>query len=825
MRDSRSSGTNWGGWVSGALFAVLLYVGMRPVGSLPALGNLLDPYRGVWSVAGSAELEAVSSVEIAGVRDDVSVIYDDRSVPHIFAASREDAFRALGYVVARDRLFQMELQWRLTAGRLSELFGVRTLGLDKSMRALWLAASADAEYASLSESSGDVKRLIDAYAEGVNAWIDQMNLRQIPFEYHFIGKRPVAWDPVYSLYLVKQMGFTLAGSSIDRRWVRVAERVGPEAASALFPVHSPIQEPIQPNGASTRFDFTPLPPPRINSASTWTIGEATELDLLGLGAAPLNHASNNWVVAPQRTANGYALLAGDPHLDLTIPSIWYEVHVVVPGELDVYGATFPGAPFIIVGFNRDVAWSFTNTGADVMDFYRERLDDPETPTSYRLDGEWVSLESRVEEYSGTGQEVLEIDTLYRNHRGPIVQLGDTVLSMRWTVLESPRTSSTFSALGSSGSVAEWIAVMNEHDAPPQNGAVADRWGSIALRSFGLYPVRPDNGNGVAIRDGTTSDSDWIGYWPVDRYPGAVDPEQGFLASNNQEPVDPRHDDAFLGADWWVPWRAIQINQLLRSDSAVTPDAMRVFQTHPMSARANLFVPAFLNAGMAVPTLGEDAREALDLLAEWDREYATDNERAVLFEVAMAELTELVWDELADSTGRRVGTPGEAVLAGLLEDPASVWWDRLVSEEIETRDDVLVSAIEEAYRKVVERFGSPGQEAWRWGGIRHANLMHVARFPGLSIEGIPVQGGRETMSPSSGSGTFGASWRMVVELGPEIRAWTIYPGGQSGNPVSTRYADRVRKWSNGELEEVIFPRAAEEIPNERVTATLILRGAE
>jgi len=818
------------GWAlaSALVLAAALRVGGWRTGPLPGLGPLLEPWSGVWSVAAQAEPTRRERVVIPGLLGPVNVVYDDRAVPHIFAESAEDAARALGYVVARDRLFQLEMRWRTSAGRLAEILGPNALGVDRGMRELGLARSAERDLAELDPTSAPVREVV-AYAEGVNAYIDGLRSRDVPFEYHLLGARPSPWRAVYSLYLLKLMGWDLSyPTSPDLERLRLEARVGP-AAAALAPVNSPIQQPIQPNGgAEPRFDLARIPQPTAADSGTRELAESLGLAL----GAPLSDrwereylGSNNWAVAPWRTANGFALLAGDPHLGLSLPAIWYEVHLVVPGELDVYGVTIPSVPSIIIGFNRDVAWTFTNTGADVRDFYIEEVDDGAHPTRYRVDGKWRPLEVRVEEYRGRGGKLLATDTLYFSHRGPVSRRSGRWVSMRWTVLEGASEIDALWGAARAASVAEWLDAMAVFRAPAQNGLVADRAGTIAIRSTGHFPLHPD-GSGLAVRDGTRSAADWSGFWPLERYPFSVDPPQGYLASANQQPIDPRVDSTYLGADWPSPWRAIRINELLAADSVVTPEAMGRFQTDPGNARADLFVPRFIAAVRARgAAAGDSARLAMRLLEEWDRRYTRDNERAVLFESAMGELEERTWDELSTESRdgqRRYYEPAEAVLAQLLAFPESEWWDdRRTPDTIEDRDAILVASLVSALRSTVQRFGPHDQGGWRWDGIRHANIWHLLGLPALSRLELPVQGGPGNLNPSSGRGTHGASWRMVVELAPTIRAWTIYPGGQSGNPVSDRYADRIASWVEGELQEVVFPGVASDMADDSATRVLDL----
>ena len=805
--------------VAGAIFLGLLALSMRRTGPLPALGPFLDPASGVWSVARQAELPATSRGTVPGLHAPVRIRYDRRGVPHIFAASGTDAIRALGYVVARDRLLQMELQWRAGAGRLTELAGSALLPIDRAVRQLGLADAADAHLASLAPDSRD-RRLLEAFSEGVNAWIDQLGPRDLPLEYHLLGRRPARWAPVNSLYLLGRMGATLALSDLEENQEAARALVGAAAADALYPVNSPIQEPIQPNGQRTpREDFRPLPPPgraAVTAAGPARPGDRQQPLLTGVGSETGRAldalGSNNWAVAPARTREGHALLAGDPHLELSLPSIWYEAHLVVPDSLDVYGVTIPGAPGITIGFTRDLAWTFTNAEADVLDRYAEVVDDSLAPTHYRLDGRWRPLRLVPQVYRDPTGAVLMVDTLRYTHRGPLSRDGRGHWhSIRWTVPEAGGELVAFARAARARTATAWLDSIAAYRAPAQNMLVADRGGTIAIRTTGRFPLRPGSGRGDLMQRGDTSASDWIGDWPVATLPQAINPAQGYLASANQQPVDPRVDARYLGANWYTPARALRINELLRADSAVTPDAMRRYQTDPGSPLADRMVPAFLHAASRFPARGSLQRAAA-LLAQWDRRYTRDNERAVLYEEAIHQLMPLLWDELENAPPGlpEPAVPGMAIVLELLRDSTSPWWDdRRTRDVVEDRDAILAEALVRALAQTVRRHGAPEAGGWRWDKIRHANIYHLLRLRSLSALDVPVQGGMSTLNPSSGDGSFGPSWRMVVELGPEVRGWGIYPGGQSGNPASSRYLDRLAAWSEGRLDTLFVPRSAAE----------------
>ena len=812
------------------LLAVLLTGSLRRLGPLPPLGPFLDPANGVWAVAAAAAAPpGTERVALPTLTHPVQVVVDDRGVPHIFAATEEDGYRVMGYLVARDRLFQLELQTRAGEGTLTELLGSRLLGGDRQTRALGLPWGAERIFAAM-DTSPRSTRAVRAYAEGVNSWIDGLRPRDLPLEYRLLGAWPRRWQPRHSAYLYARMGLTLASEDPATPRLAVQALVGAEAAQALVPLNNPIQEPIQPNGhPGPRYAFVRVPGPGAPDSAAALAVDLRQTMLAAVRPEDRDAlGSNNWAVSPARTRDGYALLSGDPHLELTLPSIWYEAHLIVPGQVDVAGVSLPGAPGIVIGFNREVAWSLTNTGGDVMDLYRETVDDTANPVKYRLDGVWRPLVMRTEVYRDPKGRTIATDTVRYSHRGPMTRRQGEWVSLRWTVHEAGRESDLFLRAARSRTASEWLDVMKDYVAPTQNGLVADRRGSIGIRSAGWYPVRPSGGRGDLIFDGSTSASDWTGMLPVEAYPFSLNPAQGFLASNNQQPVDPTVNPAYLGGNWYAPWRALHINQLLRADSQVTPEAMRHYQTDPGSARADAFVPLLLDAAHAVDSAGQgDAtlRRAAALLGEWDRRYLPENRRAILFELTMQQAVRLLFDELvrpgsAGDGARPVVFPDGATVLGLFRDPMNAWWDsRRTPDHVEHRDEILAASLRAALDTALARHGDPDGQGWTWGTVRTANIYHLLRLPSLSALKLPVRSGPSTLAPLDESGVHGASWRMVVQLGPEVHAWATYPGGQSGNPASPLYMDRIATWVKGELDPVLFPRTPAEIPAGRIRTTI------
>lgn len=823
------------GTVAALALGGALYVGFVPVRGVPALGPLLDPANGLWAATRTAELPPEQVASLAGLNADVAIRFDDRAVPHIFAATEADAYRALGWVHARDRLFQMELTQRAVAGTLTELVGARALPLDREARRQGLAVSAEAKWAAIPPDS-PTRQFVEAYMEGVNAWVRGMRMAELPVEYRLLGRRPREFHPQDTYYLLARMALTLAWQDSELQRGAIEALIGRAATEALFPVNAPIQEPIEPvtGRRAARVDAIAIPAPTtrtpdaVATARRWSAARASFASQPDLTRGEAMVGSNNWAVAPSRTEAGYALLSGDPHLQLTLPSIWYEAHLVVPEALDVYGVTLPLAPLVPIGFNRHVAWTATNTGADVLDFYRETVDDTLAPARYRLDGEWRELTRRIERFRDPSGGVIATDTMYATHRGPMIRSSLGYVSLRWTALEPSDEGTALREASVATSVADWYRAMDSYRAPAQNFLVADRDGHIGIRSTGRYPIRPGDGRGDRVFDGSASASDWTGDWPLARYPQSLDPAQGYLASANQQPIDPAVRPGYLGWDWPTPWRAMRINAILRADSSMTPDKMRLAHTDPQSELTGVLLRHLrdaVNAARRAGTLAAPDSAAMAFLDTWDERYDVASHAAVLFDQFQAALTRRTWDELAlPGETRRLATPGSAMLAVLMRDASSPWWDdRATPERLETRDDIVLAALRDAWTASRTRFGNDPSD-WRWGDVRRVHIHHLLRLPGFGRESLSVQSGPGTLSPSEANGTHGASWRFVVELGPEIRAWGTYPGGQSGNPVSTHYADRVTTWQRGELSPLRVPRQPADLPDSLIASRLTLRAA-
>jgi penicillin amidase len=802
--------------LAGLTLAAALVVGTRGAGPLPPLGPLLDPGRGAWAAAGGAELPGDAVARIPGLSAPVAVRYDRRAVPHITARNRLDAIRALGFVVARDRLLQLEVQARSAEGTLTELAGERALPLDRRTRQMGMAWGIRRRWNAMVGSQTAAE--IEAFADGVNGWIEALTPATVPVEYRLLGTVPRRWEPQHTVALLLEMSRTLAWDDVEEARLRTERVVGTAAADMLHPAHSPIGMPMVPSARAPFVDTLSVAPP--DPVLVARFAERTPLarhepdDAASSGGTL---GSNTWVLARARTADAAALLAGDPHLGLTLPSLWYEVHLVVPDTLDVHGVTIPGAPHVLIGWTPTMAWAMTNSASDVRDLWTEVVDDSLAPTRYRLDGAWASVGFDVTTLRDRRGRVLAVDTLRLTHRGPLRRADDGVWrSMRWTPYEPGGELDAFRALNLARTTEAAVRALRAYGAPPQNAAIADTSGDIAIVTVGRQPLRAGDGRGDRPFDGTTRATDWRGDRPLDAHPYVRRPAQGWVMNANQEQFDPvtQPSPDYFGADWPAPWRALRIAERLTAAQRWSADSMRALQTDPHSARADWLLPELLAAlvppacGSAVPpadTLGRAAQT----LACWDRRYAGETPAPILFDRTMRELQRLTWDELVpdglpeERLAPLRGWPTEALLAVLLRQPASPWWDlQATRDRQERRDEIVRQALLRAWASLATEYGDAMDEAWWWSRRRRMEIPHLLRLPGFGRVAAPVTGGAGTLSPSNAGSNHGASWRQVVQLDPSgARARVTLPGGQRGHPLSRFYADRLEGWRTGALEDV------------------------
>jgi penicillin G amidase len=708
-------------------------------------------------------------VRIPGVTGPVDVSFDADGIPRIRAASAIDAAAALGFVHARDRLFQMELMRRAASGRLSEFAGPATLGYDRTMRTLGLRRRAVADYPAL---PAETRAMLEAYARGVNALIAERGRLSAP-EFLFLG-RPEPWEPVDSLLWGETMGLWLSlnwRTELSRQ--SLAGRAPQQAIEELWP---PVGGEGRPEAA--------LAPALHHLASELAAVLPRFPDPYTLPGS----ASNEWAVDGRHTATGAPLLAGDPHLAFGFPGIWYLARIETPDGV-LAGATGPGVPFLVLGHNGHIAWSFTTTGADVQDVFVET---PAGPGEYQTPDGPRPFAVREERIKVRG-EPDQLLTVRETRHGPVVSdlrdSGGAILAVAMANLAPGNTAAAgLLALNQARDVDAAGKAAAMITAPVQNLVVADRQ-RIALYVTGRVPVRRA-GDGSAPVPGDGS-HDWIGWASGEQLPRIVAPASGRLVNANDR-VAPPDFPVFLGRDWFGDWRAARIRELLgRSDRHTAADFARM-QVDVHSPFARQILPVLL----AVPVTEDTPRRAQALLRDWDGSMTTDAPQPLIFNAWV----HFFYGRVLQQAGIAVNDGGPlAEFVGYVLSPAGAHWCGGDCTAM------LQTALADAIGDLTRRFGDDPVQ-WRWGEAHPAEFAHPVLRP------LPILGRLGTLSiPSPGDDTtidrggpaykqfqsvHGAEYRGVYDLADLDRSLFIVAPGQSGNLLSRHARDFLTRWRDG-----------------------------
>ncbi len=745
------------------------------------------------------------TLRVAGHAAPIRIETDARGVATIRAQSIPDAMFGLGYAHARDRLWQMEFERRVGSGRLAEILGNGLVPADRFLRTVGFRRAAEATEKLL---SADSRRLLEAYAAGVNAFFAADSARPIEFRLLRVPAEP--WTPTDSLVWGKMMAWDLAGNAREEiRRARFIQAVGPEKAAQLLPL--PAAEPTILSSsqwpAGVLAGQAAAPP-----AAPWKpLGEAFDsLAALGLSKGEA-FGSNSWVLSGARTASGKPILANDPHLGLRVPSVWYLASFDAPG-LRATGATLPGIPGVVIGHNDRIAWGITSLEPDVQDLFVEEVD-PRNPSRYRHRGEWKTFEERREtiRVHGGADHIL---TVRSSVHGPIVtdalsgagRLGSAV-ALRWTGLDpDPRSTEAFLAIATARNWPEFLAGAQELRASALNLVYADVDGHIGYAAGGAMPVRP-RANGLLPVSGA-GDNDWSGFLPAGDLPRVLDPDTGFIvtANNRVIPAEPYP----YGRTWGEPWRASRIIERIAEKPRLSPDDVATIQIDRVSLLARALLPYLRD------TQPSDAasRDALARLSGWDGEMAPESVPAAIYAAWFVELAKMPEDELGDVPRGR--TRGRFLIDVFREH--GEWCDDVRTPQIETCAAFRAASLARAVAFLGKRFGAD-PSGWRWERLHRAVFPHdvfhevglLRRFFDLEIG----QGG-DVATVNVGSfaqdGSFemddGPSYRQIVDLADPGRSRFVHTTGQSGNVFSRHYRDFLREWRSGRYFEIGTTPAAD-----------------
>ncbi len=736
-------------------------------------------------------------VNLSGLTNEAIVLRDSFAIPHIFAENEIDLYRAVGFAMAQDRLWQMDLLRRVTQGRLSEILGKDQVNTDLLMRALRIQEKSEKV---LAQSAPEILAALEAFSAGVNYCMENYPL---PPEFKILGYKPEHWQPVHSVNLIGYMSWDLAsGWEPEILLHRMAHEVSEEQIQELIPNLNVHSIPVFPDFSSDiQFGDNLL------SASS-------NLEKLG---AQIFLGSNNWAVSGKKSKTGKPLLANDMHLGLFAPGIWYQMHQSAKGSLNVTGLVLPGQPFVICGHNDSVAWGMTNVTVDDIDFYAETLN--EDSTKYLLDGKWIDLLIKDEVIATKEGENKNISLKF-THRGPIINRfkneKETILSIRWMGNEMSNEIRTVYLLNRAANWSEFRNAVKTFKSVSQNIVYADISGNIGLQTSAGVPLR--EGRGIRIHPGDTSFYDWKGFVPFEELPFEYNPERGYVSSaNNKTAPD---DYPFLIGTWYaIPDRISRIRELLEETEKHDVKDFIEMQKDFKSKKAERFVPEFLK--VIIAENNDIQKTALAKLKEWDYVLSRESQAAAIFDILYRRVAEnLVEDELSPELmhsfmGSRIIV--ENLMEHVLKSESSEWIDDKNTPVTETWNDIVNLAFSETVEELNNKFG-PVVDEWNWGKLHTITLSHPLGVVSLLNKAFNlnrgpygVPGSFHTVTPYSYSYNnlykvnHGASHRHIYNLADWDASLTVIPTGTSGIPASDYYLDQMELYLENRYHSDPFSR--------------------
>jgi penicillin G amidase len=779
--------------VSVLFTVVLLYVFNRslPIGntSIPPLGKFLDPFHGFWK--NSYENNQGKELSMEGLTDKVTVFIDSLGIPHIFAQNENDLYLAQGYVTACDRLWQMEFQTHAGAGRISEILGEgpnrAVLDFDRSQRRLGMVTAAKTFLKAL-EADATMFALINSYTKGVNEYIHSLSYEDLPLEYKLLDYAPEEWTNLKSAIVAKNMAKTLNIGDKDVEMTNALKLLGKDMLEVIFPDMDTMSDPVV--DKTGKWNFTPV---KLDSVPLAVPDEY--INILQTVEKPVeNIGSNNWAVGGSKTATGSPILSNDMHLTLGLPSIWYAIHLNCPGN-NVMGSSLPGIPMVITGCNDSIAWGITNAQRDAVDWYKIQFKDA-ARNEYLSDGKWVKATKVIEQFKVKGSRDY-FDTVVYTHHGPITydqnyngDSGWSQLAFRWTSHDESNETRTFYSLNRAKNHADYMSALNYMTVPGQNFVFASVSGDIAMRVQGKFPVRRKN-EGRFVLDGTKTSTEWKAFIPNDQNVQDKNPARGFVSSANQYPADVTYP-YYITAASYESYRNRRINQRLTEMTNIAPQDMMSLQQDNFSIKAFELLPTLLllaDSGQ----YNSNETAVLDILRKWNYNNDATAEAPVYFEAWWRALYPIIWDEFENSKIELPSPTSYNTIRLIKESKTDFpYFDKADTPEKE----MLYQVVIESFKKSVEevnQWKAKGQPL-DWAHYKDTYVEHLIRLAPFSVHALNG-GNRESVNATTRR--HGPSWRMIVSLEKSgVKAWGVYPGGQSGNPGSRFYTNFIDEWESG-----------------------------
>ena len=772
----------------------------------PKLGYFLSPQHGFWKNAEKVNTNFDANIVAGELKGDVDVYLDDRLVPHIYADHDEDAYFVQGYLHAKYRLWQMDFQTRVASGRLSEIAGADKLSIDRFFRRLGMVYGAEQTEANINANNPEMKATVDAYTAGVNAYLKQLAPEDLPFEYKLMNYAPEMWTPKKTYLFLMFMSYDLTGHSAaaDLQLTNTKDFLGYDLFNKLYTNNQDSLDPIIPKGTVyQKPSIIPIKP--ANADSTYLM-PTTSL-VLNIQEAPVppnkNNGSNNWAVSGSKTKSGRPILCSDPHLGLNLPSLWYEVQITTPTH-STYGASFPGSPAVIIGFNDSLAWGVTNAGRDVLDYYEVKFKDS-TENEYWFNGAWTPVTKR-KEIIKVKDSADVIEDIPMTHWGPAMydahyqnpQSKGRNLAVKWTATQSSTGVETFYRLNRAKNYDDYIKAISLWTCPGQNFVMATISGDIAIKQQGAFVARWEH-QGDFIMPGTDSTYDWQGIIPNEENPTVKNPERGFVSSANQKATDASYPYYLGTASSFPLYRGISVNQHLIDMSNITPEDMQALQTNNDNVFAAAARPALMKY-VQIDKLSPDAARMVTEMTNWNLVNDEHSKGITVFKIIWDSVRIAIWgDELTGSSIPLTKPDDFVLLDQMLKDSNwSIADDIRTKDKVENFKDQITLGVENATKKLLEL---EKENKLEWSLFKATKISHLTKIPALSRLNLPIGGGMNIINATTED--HGPSWRMVVHLTDGIEAYGLYPGGQSGNPGSSYYDSFVDYWAAGKYYRLLF----------------------
>ncbi|MDF1539926.1 MAG: penicillin acylase family protein, partial [Candidatus Thorarchaeota archaeon] len=798
--------------------ALIILLSM-PIGPLAGGLGILQPIGGIYDVGVGIQDSADRTVSIPGLEDEVAILIDEWGIPHIYGESVFDAFVGLGYMHAKDRLFQMVMQTYLAAGRISEVVGGYAASSDKMHRALGLRKSAVETYqwyldnAATNEDVAFTLEAVNGHVAGINAYIASMTSATTPIEFKILGYTPGPWEPVNTFIWAKYMSWGLSGGFTDLLRLEMRLQLDNDTMyNELLPEQWPYTVPIvqeQYNLSIAEYPDAPGGYPAAISLDNPVDEEEIEdlvpvpeidefLDAVSNVVNLLGDrnvvGSNSWAATGSKTENGQAILANDPHLTLQAPSLWYEAQIVVPGELNVQGGTLPGTPGVLIGHTEHMAWGMTNCGSDFVDLFVEEINS-EDPSQYRYGDEWLDFEVVDESILTKEGEIIPFNVNWTVH-GPCVDaaisgtMGLANLAMYWTGNGITHEVLALGLLNRANNLNDYYDAMYWWDSPPHNFIYADDEGNIAVTVAGRFPMR----EGYSGKYPVSGANDSIGVFaniPYAYNPRSVNPSSDYIQTANQASIDPNEYSFTVPGPQAMGYRARRIDSFLKVAANLDSADMMRFQADVFDIAAQQIVPFALGAWEAEGETNASVQNMVDILSEWNYQAEADKIGPTIWIYLLDAIKYETFDEIrsADISLGRAYTP---VLENLLREEKPYYFDdHTTNSVIETMNETLASAFYRAYNELVDDYGVNVTD-WTYGNHHVIYIDHLAEL--TFIGGGPHRGDGYTLNVAGGwKVDFGPSRRMVADFDETLTIYAVYPGGQSQVMFSPHWDDLFQLW--------------------------------